>query len=169
MGAEKGAEKSLGRGRGCVFGSSPKWLEQPDPDWCTGGCWFTPAIVLGREMVQCGSSWRYGSSVVVVCLFVREGIAPVWVFFFPPAKEEEMVFPSTVRHGCQRCTRRDALRTADNNNSMPVVDTISVRDEVEQLGRSKSTASSCTCTMPWTGCHTTATGTASCSSTKCTS
>jgi hypothetical protein len=124
---------------------------------------------LGREMVQCGSSWRYGSSVVVVCLFVREGIAPVWVFFFPPAKEEEMVFPSTVRHGCQRCTRRDALRTADNNNSMPVVDTISVRDEVEQLGRSKSTASSCTCTMPWTGCHTTATGTASCSSTKCTS
>ncbi|CAM6075705.1 unnamed protein product [Sphagnum tenellum] len=53
-----------------------------------------------------------------------------------------MVFPSTVRHGCQRCTRRDALRTADNNNSMPVVDTISVRDEVEQLGRSKSTASS---------------------------
>ncbi len=29
FGAEKGAEKSLGRGRGCVFGSSPKWLEQP--------------------------------------------------------------------------------------------------------------------------------------------
>ncbi len=26
--AEKGVEKSLGRGRGCVFGSSPKWLEQ---------------------------------------------------------------------------------------------------------------------------------------------
>lgn len=132
----------------------------------------TLLIVLGREMVQCGCSWRYGSSVVVVLflLFVRGGIAPVWVFFFHPPEEEEMVFPSTVRHGCQRCTRRDALRTADNNNSMPVVDTISVRDEVEQLGRSKSTASSCTCTMPsWTGCHTTATGTASCNSTKCTS
>ncbi len=27
--AEKGAEKSLDRGRGHVFGSSPKWLEQP--------------------------------------------------------------------------------------------------------------------------------------------
>jgi hypothetical protein len=60
-----------------------------------------------------------------------------------------MVFPSTVRHGCQRCTRRDALRTEDDdNNSMPVIDTISVRDEVEQLGGSKSTARSCTCTMP---------------------
>ncbi len=29
FGAEKGAEKSLGRGRGRVFGSSPKRLEQP--------------------------------------------------------------------------------------------------------------------------------------------
>jgi len=27
FGAEKGAEKSLGRGRGCVFGSSPKQFE----------------------------------------------------------------------------------------------------------------------------------------------
>jgi hypothetical protein len=86
--------------------------------------------------------------LLLFLLFVRGGIAPVWVFFFHPPEEEEMVFPSTVRHGCQRCTRRDALRTADNNSSMPVVDTISVRDEVEQLGRSKSTASSCTCTMP---------------------
>ncbi len=25
-------EKSLGRGRGCVFGSCPKWLERPDPE-----------------------------------------------------------------------------------------------------------------------------------------
>jgi len=32
----------LGRG-GCVFGSSPKRLEQPHPHWCIGGCWFTPA------------------------------------------------------------------------------------------------------------------------------
>jgi hypothetical protein len=31
VGAEKGAEKSLGRGRGCVFGSSPKQLERPHP------------------------------------------------------------------------------------------------------------------------------------------
>jgi len=31
FGAEKGAEKSLGRGRGCVFGSSPKQLERPHP------------------------------------------------------------------------------------------------------------------------------------------
>jgi len=29
FGVEKGAEKSLGRGRGCVFGSSPKQLKQP--------------------------------------------------------------------------------------------------------------------------------------------
>jgi hypothetical protein len=144
----KGGEKSLGRGRGCVLVHLLNGLNGLILNWCTGGCWFTPAIVLGREMVQCGCTWRYGNSVVVVCLFVREGSAPVWVFFFPPLKEEEMVFPSTVRHGCQRCTRRDALRTADNNDSMPVVDTISVRDEVEQLGRSKSTASSCTCTMP---------------------
>jgi len=27
-----GAEKSLGKGRGCVFGSSPKQLEQPHPE-----------------------------------------------------------------------------------------------------------------------------------------
>jgi len=32
FGAEKGAEESLGRGRGCVFGSTPKWLEQPHPE-----------------------------------------------------------------------------------------------------------------------------------------
>jgi hypothetical protein len=32
FGVEKGAEKSLGRGGGCVFGSSPKWLEQPHPE-----------------------------------------------------------------------------------------------------------------------------------------
>ncbi len=29
FGVEKGAEKSLGKGRGCVFGSSPKQLERP--------------------------------------------------------------------------------------------------------------------------------------------
>jgi hypothetical protein len=29
FGAEKGAEKSLGRGGRCLFGSSLKWLEQP--------------------------------------------------------------------------------------------------------------------------------------------
>jgi hypothetical protein len=29
FGAEKKVEKSLGRGRGCVFGSSPKRLERP--------------------------------------------------------------------------------------------------------------------------------------------
>jgi hypothetical protein len=27
FGAEKRVEKSMGMGRGCVFGSSPKWLE----------------------------------------------------------------------------------------------------------------------------------------------
>ncbi len=32
FGAKKGAEKSLGRGRGCVFYSSPKRLEQPHPE-----------------------------------------------------------------------------------------------------------------------------------------
>ncbi len=32
FGAEKGAEKFLGKGRGCVFGSSPKRLEQPHPE-----------------------------------------------------------------------------------------------------------------------------------------
>jgi len=32
FGAEKGAEKSLGRGRGCVFGSSSKQLEWPCPE-----------------------------------------------------------------------------------------------------------------------------------------
>jgi len=31
FGEKKGAEKSLGNGRGCVFGSSPKWLERPHP------------------------------------------------------------------------------------------------------------------------------------------
>ncbi len=31
FGAEKGAEKSLGRGKGCVFGSSPKRFERPHP------------------------------------------------------------------------------------------------------------------------------------------
>jgi hypothetical protein len=33
--AKKRAKKSLGRGIGCVFGSSPNWH--------IGGCWFTPA------------------------------------------------------------------------------------------------------------------------------
>ncbi len=31
FGAKKGAEKSLGSGRGCVFGSSPKQLDRPHP------------------------------------------------------------------------------------------------------------------------------------------
>jgi hypothetical protein len=35
FGAEKGAEKFLGKGRGCVLGSSPKWLEQPHPELAT--------------------------------------------------------------------------------------------------------------------------------------
>jgi len=43
FGTEKGAEKSLGRGRGCVSGSSPKQLNDLILNWCTGGCWFTPA------------------------------------------------------------------------------------------------------------------------------
>jgi hypothetical protein len=29
FGAKKGVEKSLGKGRGCVFGSSPKRFKQP--------------------------------------------------------------------------------------------------------------------------------------------
>jgi hypothetical protein len=32
FGAKKGAAKSLGNRRGCVFGSSPKQLEQPHPE-----------------------------------------------------------------------------------------------------------------------------------------
>jgi len=32
FGVEKKGEKSLGRGRGCVFDSSPKQLEQPHPE-----------------------------------------------------------------------------------------------------------------------------------------
>jgi hypothetical protein len=32
FGAEKGAEKFLGRRKGCVFGSSPKWHERPHPE-----------------------------------------------------------------------------------------------------------------------------------------
>jgi hypothetical protein len=28
FGAEKGVEKSLSKGRGCVFDSSPKWLQR---------------------------------------------------------------------------------------------------------------------------------------------
>ncbi len=31
FGAEKGAEKSPVKGRGCIFGSSSKWFEQPHP------------------------------------------------------------------------------------------------------------------------------------------
>ncbi len=29
---KEGAEKSLGKGRGCVFSSSPKWLQWPHPE-----------------------------------------------------------------------------------------------------------------------------------------
>jgi len=32
FGAEKEVEKSLGKGIGCVFGSSPNWLERPHPE-----------------------------------------------------------------------------------------------------------------------------------------
>jgi hypothetical protein len=38
FGVEKGAEKPMGKGRECVFGSSPKRLEHPHLNWCTGGC-----------------------------------------------------------------------------------------------------------------------------------
>jgi hypothetical protein len=33
----EGAEKSLGRGTGCGFGSSPKWLEWPHPELVAAG------------------------------------------------------------------------------------------------------------------------------------
>jgi hypothetical protein len=45
FGAEKGAKKSLRRGRGCVFGSFPKQLELPHLNWCIGDCWFIPALL----------------------------------------------------------------------------------------------------------------------------
>jgi hypothetical protein len=32
LGQGKRAEKTLGKGRGCVLGSSSKWLEQPHPE-----------------------------------------------------------------------------------------------------------------------------------------
>jgi hypothetical protein len=34
---KKRAEKSIGQGRGCVFGSSPKQLEQPHPELVAAG------------------------------------------------------------------------------------------------------------------------------------
>jgi hypothetical protein len=37
FGVEKRAEKSLGKGRGCVFGSSPKQLERPQGRGCVFG------------------------------------------------------------------------------------------------------------------------------------
>ncbi len=42
FGAKKGAAKSLGGGRGCVFGSSQNGLNNLILNWCTGGYWFTP-------------------------------------------------------------------------------------------------------------------------------
>ncbi len=44
FGAETGAEKSLGRGRGFVFVVHPQnGLNGLILNWCIGGCWFTPA------------------------------------------------------------------------------------------------------------------------------
>ncbi len=40
---EKGAEKSVGNRRGCVFGSYQNGLNNLSLNWCTGGCWFTRA------------------------------------------------------------------------------------------------------------------------------
>jgi hypothetical protein len=36
-------------------------------NWCTGGCWFTPAIVLGREWFSVDAP---GDMEVVLLLFV---------------------------------------------------------------------------------------------------
>jgi hypothetical protein len=46
----EGAEKSLGKGRGCVFGSSPKWLKQPHHElvhwWLlVQSSWFMPLFL----------------------------------------------------------------------------------------------------------------------------
>jgi len=52
----------------------------------------TLLIVLGREMVQCGCSWRYGSSVVVVVVFVvceRRNCSSVGVFFSSPGRRRD--------------------------------------------------------------------------------
>jgi hypothetical protein len=51
-------------------------------------------IVLGREMVQCGCSWRYGSSVVVVVVVVfvvceRRNCSSVGVFFSSPGRRRD--------------------------------------------------------------------------------
>lgn len=49
-------------------------------------------IVLGREVVQCECSWRYGSSVV--CLFVGEKeLLHCGCFFFLPLKRKRWFFP----------------------------------------------------------------------------
>jgi hypothetical protein len=43
FGAEKGAERSLGSERGCVLVHPQNGLNSLILNWCTGGCWFTPA------------------------------------------------------------------------------------------------------------------------------
>jgi len=45
LGQRRGAENSLGRGRGCLFGSSPKRLEQPHPELVH--CWLLLHSSLG--------------------------------------------------------------------------------------------------------------------------
>jgi hypothetical protein len=32
FGTKKRVKKTLGKGRGCVLGSSPKWFERPHPE-----------------------------------------------------------------------------------------------------------------------------------------
>jgi hypothetical protein len=69
---KKGAEKSLGRGRGCVFGSSPKWLEQPHLNLRS-----QPPTLMERG-VPC---WGERKGVAIMCKNTNTmGVSGPWFF-----------------------------------------------------------------------------------------
>jgi len=61
LGAEKGAEKSLVKGRGCVFSSSPKRLEWPHPELVHWWLLVHSNLFLGMLNFVGLSPWQAGT------------------------------------------------------------------------------------------------------------
>jgi hypothetical protein len=58
LGQRRGTEKSLGKGIGCVFGSSPKLLERPHPELLH---WW---LLVYSSPIFVPETWHWLSSVV---------------------------------------------------------------------------------------------------------
>ncbi len=89
FGAAKGAEKSMGRGRGCVFGSSPKRLEWP------GGALVAAGSLQPATTTTCTCSKecnKYDDSTAAQCFWLA--YQNDWSRWFPISSPPPLCCPN---------------------------------------------------------------------------